>query len=79
MLWYVPVERGVHFLNNFCCVHHVITYQHKALQMPEALKQKALLRANKGVISWQKFPIYFLWSIILCNACTDKLQAVHFL
>ena len=21
----------------------------------------------------QKFPIYFLWSIILCSLCTDKL------
>ena len=26
-------------------------------------------------MAWQKFPIYFLWSIILCSACTDKLQA----
>ena len=37
---------------------------------------------NKGVIAWQKFSIYFLWSIILCSLCTDKLYAaatVHFL
>ena len=61
------------------------TYQHEALQMPEVLKHQVLNRPlNKGVMAWQKFPIYFLWSlsIILCSACTDKLQAsatVHFL
>ena len=27
--------------NNFCCVHHVITYQHEALQIQEVLEQKA--------------------------------------
>ena len=27
-------------------------------------------------MSEAKFPIYFLWSIILCSACTDKVQAV---
>ena len=24
---------------------------------------------------WQRFPIYFLWSIILCSLYTDKLYA----
>ena len=28
---------------------------------------------NKGVMAWQKLSIYFLWSIILCSLCTDKL------
>ena len=35
--------------------------------MPQVLEQ---------VMAWQKFPIYFLWSVILCSTCTDKLYAV---
>ena len=51
-----------------------ITYQHEALQMPQALEQKAFnMPLNEGVMAWQKFPIYFLWSIILCSSCTGKL------
>ena len=33
-------------------------------------------------MAWQTFPIYFLWSVILCSTYTGKLQAaatVHFL
>ena len=26
---------------------------------------------GQGVMAWQKFLIHFLWSIILCNTCTD--------
>ena len=26
-------------------------------------------------MAWQKFSIYFLWSIILYSLCTDKLYA----
>ena len=33
-------------------------------------------------MAWQKFPVYLLWSTIICSLCTNKLYAaatVHFL
>ena len=43
-----------------------VTYQHKALQMPEMIKQEALqLACEQGDKASQKFPIHFLWWVIL--------------
>ena len=46
-----------------------IIYQHEALQMPQALEQKALRSALKqGSYGLAKISMgYFLWSIILCS------------
>ena len=38
--------------------------------MPQELEHKAL---KQRIMAWQKFPIYFPWSIILHSLCTDKI------
>ena len=60
-----------------------ITYQHEALQMPQALEQEALQSALElGSYGLAKISHIFPTEHSLCNLRTDKLYAaatVHFL
>ena len=71
-------------LSGFCCVHCVIVDCMSTCAPLNATCRQTVLQwaLEWRVVGWEKFPMYFLWSIILCSTCAGRLwvaAVLHFL